>query len=109
MESWGASQLHPILYWILWIYLAYTCLATRSLAFEALKVYKAIQSGSIEKARVSSGNDRREKQISLPYLKFVMQQLKPSQKMQVMEDRPLYCAYLLAVQYSQWDTKLLIR
>ena len=23
---WGASYLHPILYWILWIYLAYTCL-----------------------------------------------------------------------------------
>ena len=52
---WGASYLHPILYWILWIYLAYTCLATRSLAFEALKVYKAIQSGSIEKARYQVG------------------------------------------------------
>lgn len=52
---WGASQLHPILYWVIWIYLAYTCLATRSLAFEALKVYKAILSGSIEKARYQVG------------------------------------------------------
>ncbi len=52
---WVASQLHPILYWVVWIYLAYTCLATRSLAFEALKVYKAVRSGSIEKARYQVG------------------------------------------------------
>ena len=52
---WVASQLHPILYWVVWIYLAYTCLATRSLAFEALKVYKAVQSDSIEKARYQVG------------------------------------------------------
>lgn len=65
---WGASQLHPILYWILWIYLAYTCLATRSLAFEALKVYKAIQSGSIEKARYQVGMivGRETDQLTIP-------------------------------------------
>ena len=65
---WGASQLHPILYWGIWIYLAYTCLATRSLAFEALKVYKAIQSGSIEKARcqVSMIVGRETDQLSIP-------------------------------------------
>ena len=61
---WGASQLHPILYWGIWIYLAYTCLATRSLAFEALKVYKAIQSGSIEKARYQVGIET--DQLSIP-------------------------------------------
>ena len=65
---WGASQLHPILYWGIWIYLAYTCLATRSLAFEALKVYKAIQSGSIEKARYQVGMivGRETDQLSIP-------------------------------------------
>ena len=64
----GASQLHPILYWGIWIYLAYTCLATRSLAFEALKVYKAIQSGSIEKARYQVGMivGRETDQLSIP-------------------------------------------
>ena len=65
---WGARQLHPILYWGIWIYLAYTCLATRSLAFEALKVYKAIQSGSIEKARYQVGMivGRETDQLSIP-------------------------------------------
>ena len=65
---WGASQLHPILYRGIWIYLAYTCLATRSLAFEALKVYKAIQSGSIEKARYQVGMivGRETDQLSIP-------------------------------------------
>lgn len=65
---WGASQLHPILYWVIWIYLAYTCLATRSLAFEAIKVYKAIQSGSIEKARNQVGMivGRETDQLSIP-------------------------------------------
>lgn len=65
---WGASQLPPILYWGIWIYLAYTCLATRSLAFEALKVYKAIQSGSIEKARYQVGMivGRETDQLSIP-------------------------------------------
>lgn len=65
---WGASQLHPILYWILWIYIAYTCLATRSLAFEALKVFKAIQSGSIEKARYQVGMivGRETDQLTIP-------------------------------------------
>ena len=65
---WGASQLHPILYWGIWIYLAYTRLATRSLAFEALKVYKAIQSGSIEKARYQVGMivGRETDQLSIP-------------------------------------------
>lgn len=65
---WGASQLHPILYWGGWIYLAYTCLATRSLAFEALKVYKAVQSGSIEKARYQVGMivGRETNHLSIP-------------------------------------------
>ncbi|MFS9024723.1 adenosylcobinamide-phosphate synthase CbiB, partial [Streptococcus australis] len=65
---WGASQLHPILYWIAWIYLAYTCLATRSLAFEALKVYKAVQSGSIEQARYQVGMivGRETNHLSIP-------------------------------------------
>ena len=65
---WVASQLHPILYWVVWIYLAYTCLATRSLAFEALKVYKAVQSGSIEKARyqVSMIVGRETNHLSIP-------------------------------------------
>ena len=65
---WGASQLHPILYWIAWIYLAYTCLATRSLAFEALQVYKAVQSGSIEQARYQVGMivGRETNHLSIP-------------------------------------------
>lgn len=65
---WGASQLHPILYWVVWIYLAYTCLATRSLAFEALKVYKAVQSGSIEQARYQVGMivGRETNHLSIP-------------------------------------------
>ena len=52
----------------MWIYLAYTCLATRSLAFEALKVYKAIQSGSIEKARYQVGMivGRETDQLTIP-------------------------------------------
>ena len=51
-----------------WNYLAYTCLATRSLAFEALKVYKAIQSGSIEKARYQVGMivGRETDQLTIP-------------------------------------------
>ena len=65
---WGASQLRPILYWVVWIYLAYTCLATRSLAFEALKVYKAVQSGSIEQARYQVGMivGRETNHLSIP-------------------------------------------
>ena len=65
---WGANQLHPILYWVVWIYLAYTCLATRSLAFEALKVYKAVQSGSIENARYQVGMivGRETNHLSIP-------------------------------------------
>ena len=65
---WGANQLHPILYWVVWIYLAYTCLATRSLAFEALKVYKAVQSGSIEQARYQVGMivGRETNHLSIP-------------------------------------------
>ena len=65
---WGASQLHPILYWVAWIYLAYTCLATRSLAFEALKVYQAVQSGSIEQARYQVGMivGRETNHLSIP-------------------------------------------
>lgn len=65
---WGASHLHPILYWVVWIYLAYTCLATRSLAFEALKVYKAVQSGSIEQARYQVGMivGRETNHLSIP-------------------------------------------
>lgn len=48
---WGASQVHSVLYWIVWIYLAYTCLATRSLAFEANKIIKTLKTGTLEEAR----------------------------------------------------------
>lgn len=50
-----ASRLSPILYWTLWIYLAYASLATRSLAIEAVKVYKVLKGGSLEKARYQVG------------------------------------------------------
>lgn len=47
----GARFVHPILYWIIWIYLAYSCLATRSLAVEAKKVYQRLTEGTLEEAR----------------------------------------------------------
>lgn len=46
-----AEYLHPLLYWLIWGYLAYAALATRSLAFEAHKVYDTLKTGSIEEAR----------------------------------------------------------
>lgn len=52
---WGANHLHPVLYWVVWIYLAYTCLATRSLAFEAKKVYQTLKTGTLEEARYQVG------------------------------------------------------
>lgn len=48
---WGAGFLHPILYWGLWIYLAYTSLAAKSLAVEAEKVYQTLKTGSLAEAR----------------------------------------------------------
>lgn len=47
----GASLLHPVLYWIVYTYLAYACLATRSLAVEAIKVYHTVKTGTLEEAR----------------------------------------------------------
>lgn len=46
-----AVWVHPILYWLLWVYLAYTTLATRSLAVEAIKVYSRLTSGTLKEAR----------------------------------------------------------
>ncbi|MBF0777650.1 adenosylcobinamide-phosphate synthase CbiB [Streptococcus cuniculi] len=47
----GASLLHPIFYWVIYTYLAYASLATRSLAVEAIKVYHAVKTGTLEDAR----------------------------------------------------------
>lgn len=46
-----SAHLHPFLYWLVWIYFAYTTLATRSLAVEARKVYDTLKTGSLEDAR----------------------------------------------------------
>ncbi len=46
-----SARFSPVLYWVLWIYLAYTCLSTRCLAMEALKVLKTLKTGTIEEAR----------------------------------------------------------
>ncbi|MGT2785050.1 adenosylcobinamide-phosphate synthase CbiB [Streptococcus merionis] len=48
---WLALRVHPIVYWVISIYLAYASLATRSLAVEALKVYRTLKTGTIEEAR----------------------------------------------------------
>lgn len=52
---WVAGLVHPILYWIIWIYLAYSSLATSSLAFEAKKVYQRLTLGTLEEARYQVG------------------------------------------------------
>ncbi|GGE34068.1 adenosylcobinamide-phosphate synthase CbiB [Streptococcus himalayensis] len=52
---WGAKSLHPLVYWSLYIYFAYACLATRSLAVEAIKVYRTVKTGTIEEARYQVG------------------------------------------------------
>lgn len=49
------QQISPILYWLVWIYLAYTSLATKSLADEAKKVYQALQAEGLEPARRQVG------------------------------------------------------
>lgn len=46
-----AAAFSPVLYWGIWIYLAYTTLSTRCLAVEALKVLKTLRTGTIEEAR----------------------------------------------------------
>lgn len=48
---WLSNYVSPLLYWGLWIYLAYASLATRSLAYEAIKVYKTLKNGDLEEAR----------------------------------------------------------
>lgn len=45
------AAVHPYLYIMISIYLAYTTLATKCLAFEASKIYKTLQHGTIEEAR----------------------------------------------------------
>lgn len=45
------KNLSPILFWLLWIYLAYTTLATRSLSVEAMKVYRVLLTDDIQTAR----------------------------------------------------------
>jgi len=52
---WLAGLVHPVLYWIVWIYLAYASLAAKSLAFEAQKVYQTLKFGSLEEARKQVG------------------------------------------------------
>ncbi|MBS4749719.1 cobalamin biosynthesis protein [Carnobacteriaceae bacterium zg-ZUI78] len=52
---WSVQQLHSIVYWIVWTYLAYTTLAAKSLAFEAMKVYRTLVYGTIEEARYQVG------------------------------------------------------
>ena len=52
---WGVSLVSPIFYWLVWIYLAYSTLAARSLAVEAKKVYKKLMEESIENARKQVG------------------------------------------------------
>lgn len=47
----ASARFSPVLYWVLWIYLAYTSLSTRCLAMEALKVLKTLKTGTIEDAR----------------------------------------------------------
>lgn len=49
------QQINPILYWLVWVYLAYSCLATKSLADEAKKVYQALQAKELEPARRQVG------------------------------------------------------
>ncbi|MBF0779510.1 MULTISPECIES: adenosylcobinamide-phosphate synthase CbiB [unclassified Granulicatella] len=49
------ATVHPILYWILWVYMAYTSLATRSLAYEAKKVYQKLTQGTLDEARTQVG------------------------------------------------------
>ncbi|HEM5489833.1 TPA: cobalamin biosynthesis protein [Streptococcus suis] len=46
-----SARFSPVLYWGIWIYLAYTTLSTRCLAMEALKVLKTLKTGTIEEAR----------------------------------------------------------
>lgn len=52
---WLAGLVHPVLYWIVWIYLAYASLAAKSLAFEAQKVYHTLKFGTLEEARKQVG------------------------------------------------------
>ncbi|MCK3935756.1 cobalamin biosynthesis protein [Streptococcus suis] len=47
----ASARFSPVLYWGIWIYLAYTTLSTRCLAMEALKVLKTLKTGTIEEAR----------------------------------------------------------
>lgn len=43
------------LYEVIWVYLAYSCLATKSLALEAKKVYQTLLGGSLQEARQQVG------------------------------------------------------
>lgn len=65
---WLAELLSPIVYWGLWIYLAYASLAARSLAIEALKVYQILTKGTLAEARrqVSMIVGRDTSQLSSP-------------------------------------------
>lgn len=44
-----------LLYEVIWVYLAYACLATKSLALEAKKVYQTLLEGSLQEARQQVG------------------------------------------------------
>ena len=52
---WLSGLIHPALYWVVWIYLAYASLAAKSLAVEAQKVYQTLKTGSLEEARKQVG------------------------------------------------------
>ncbi|MGT2933997.1 adenosylcobinamide-phosphate synthase CbiB [Streptococcus catagoni] len=52
---WFSSTIHWLFYWLIWIYLAYACLATKSLAHEARKVYEKLTTASLDEARDQVG------------------------------------------------------
>jgi adenosylcobinamide-phosphate synthase len=55
--AWGALRLaaivHPVLYWTLWVGLAWTCLATRSLHRESAVAIRALRAGDLPAARAA--------------------------------------------------------
>lgn len=50
-----AKSLSVYVFSIVWMYLAYTCLATKSLALEAQKVYSTLLEGTLQEARQQVG------------------------------------------------------
>ncbi|MBF0698475.1 adenosylcobinamide-phosphate synthase CbiB [Streptococcus danieliae] len=50
-----AQRVHAWLYWLVWIYLSYTCLAAKSLELEARKVQFALEQGGLVAGRQQVG------------------------------------------------------